>query len=295
MPMSPRRPAPAGWEPPYPRLRLVVHAGTARLPALFEVVAPGGAPVRGFPLRFDGDDPAADLAGLESPIELGHRFVVRGDSGTLVDVSAIPGRGPPPPLAGPDVPADVAAAIESSPCRLAVGLLAPGEDAAAAVVFSTRLADRLAAAVDGVVVDVDGSRVFGPAGWRVDDAMRPVDVREHVVVHSVGDDRDGFWVHSHGLVKFGRAELELRDVPAALADAATAFVLNVGQYAIAEAPVEPWHTLAERDAPLMAVPGGDDADHWGDTPVLELVDVRGGRPDRGVSRGLAAWAAAPAD
>jgi hypothetical protein len=178
--------------------------------------------------------------------------------------------------------------------RYDVGLLlkAPGQTVADTVLEATKLADRLAELSDGCVNDLSAMRFFGPGTWRIPEPLAEIDVREHITVHAVPDERaTESWVHTHGLLKFGRPEFEIHDVPAEMTEG-TAIALNdMGQYVLAGALISPGETLGDRAAPLHARIGGRDRDHWEETPVLELVDIgEDGQPAHsGASRGLKAW------
>ena len=53
-------------------------------------------------------------------------------------------------------------------------------------------------------------RFFGPTGWPVENAHPEFDAREHVHIHI---ESDSGWLHTHGLIKFGRPEMEIYGVP----------------------------------------------------------------------------------
>jgi len=90
--------------------------------------------------------------------------------------------------------------------RYDVGLLLkdPGESLAETALEATKLADRLADLSDGCVNDLSAMRFFGPGTWRIPEPLGEVDVREHMTVHAVPDERaTGSWVHTHGLISSG--------------------------------------------------------------------------------------------
>jgi hypothetical protein len=169
----------------------------------------------------------------------------------------------------------------------------PGASVANTVLEATKEASELAEAADGCVDDLFAMRFFGPEGWRVEDPLAEVDVREHVTLHTVPfvDGGEEFWVHTHGLVKFGRPEFEIYDVPAAMVDGVAVALIDMGQYVLSGALVSPGETLGDRAVPLQARLGERERDHWEDIPALELVDVDvSGRPaESGAERGLRAW------
>jgi len=155
--------------------------------------------------------------------------------------------------------------------RVILELYEPGEDAQATVIFATQIAKRLAALADGVVMDVQACRWFGPDGWPVNERLRDFDVREHVHLHIEGN---GGWGHTHGMIKFGRPEMEIYEVPEELFVTAQALMLDLAQYVITSAIVEPGQTCGDPSQPFYAREGSkNDKDHWNGVPVIELVDL----------------------
>ena len=188
---------------------------------------------------------------------------------------------------------DLARRITDAQHDVSLVLANPGESVADTVLEATKQASTLAERADGCVDDLFAMRFFGPDTWRVDEPLAEIDVREHVMLHTVPveDDGDRFWVHTHGLVKFGRPEFEIYDVPGAMVNGVAIALNDMGQYVLSGALVSPGETLGERAVPLHARLGEREPDHWQDIPVLELVDVdEGGRPvASGAERGLRAW------
>jgi hypothetical protein len=105
---------------------------------------------------------------------------------------------------------------------------------------------------------------------------------------------DGLWLRTHGIIKFGRPELEIYRVTPETSARAIDTLENFTEYVIRERPIAPGHTVGNPSRPLMARPGRRHDDYWEGTPVLELVDVdRKGSPfPAGANNGLAAmiWA-----
>jgi hypothetical protein len=188
---------------------------------------------------------------------------------------------------------DLARRITDAQHDVSLVLASPGESVADTVLEATRQASTLAELADGCVHDLFAMRFFGPDTWRVDEPLAEVDVREHVTLHTVPvvDGGDRFWVHTHGLVKFGRPEFEIYDVPAEMVNGVANALNDMGQYVLSGALVSPGETLGERAVPLHARLGEREPDHWEDIPVLELVDVdEGGQPvGSGAERGVRAW------
>jgi hypothetical protein len=110
-----------------------------------------------------------------------------------------------------------------------------------------------------------------------------------VTLHAVGaESPEGGWIHTHGLIKFGRPEFEIYAVPEDMAPGTAAALNDLGQYVITGAFVAPGQTVGDPSVPLQARPGTREPDHWGKIPALELVDV-GERSEAGATRGLRAW------
>jgi hypothetical protein len=155
--------------------------------------------------------------------------------------------------------------------RVILEMGTPGEDVRETVTFATRVAQRLAALGDGVVMDTCAYRFFGPEGWRVEEPNPEFDAREHVHIHM---ETDSGWIHTHGLIKFGRPEMEIYEVPAEVDDVACGTLLDIAQYVITSAVIEPGQTCGDPSQPFYAREGKKNREgHWNDLPVLELVDL----------------------
>jgi hypothetical protein len=147
------------------------------------------------------------------------------------------------------------------------------------------LADAIAAHARGVILDPTAQRVVLPGEWRVEDRRYAVDPREHVTVHEVVDDPAGIWMHTHGLAKFGRPELEMFDLPAETSELAYALLMDTSGYVIDGPIVAPGNTLGDTARPLAALEGSRETDHWENRSVIEL------RGDGGsTAEALEAWA-----
>jgi hypothetical protein len=185
---------------------------------------------------------------------------------------------------------DLARAVSGAEYDLVVELMEV-HDRVEAVEQTTGVARRLAELTRGTVLDPLCARTLPPPNPNT----RPGDVEAHVVIHAVtGDDAEDetAWLHTHGLIKFGRPELELKHVPPELVEVGARFLNNLGQYLIDGAAVLPGETVGARGAPLIARQSNDVVEHEPEIPMVELVDVGDdGEPvERGVERGLRAWA-----
>jgi hypothetical protein len=167
---------------------------------------------------------------------------------------------------------EMLAKFNSPAWRVFIEMGAPGDDTKDTVLFATRLAQRLAALGDGVVMDTWAYRFFGPEGWVVEEPNPEFDVRQHVHIHV---ESGSYWFHTHGLIKFGRPEMEIYDVPPGLYDTAFGMLLDVSQYLItSSALIEPGQTCGNPSQPFYAREGTKNREgHWNDVSVLELVDL----------------------
>ncbi len=131
------------------------------------------------------------------------------------------------------------------------------------------LADAIAKQTRGVIIDPLSQRLVLPGEWQVEEHMYDIDPREHVTVHYV-EEATGLWVHTHGLAKFGRPELELFDLPTDAGKLAWACVMDLSGYVIDGPVLAPGNTLGNPNVPLKAVEGSREADHWDGRSVIEL-------------------------
>lgn len=169
----------------------------------------------------------------------------------------------------------------------------PGPSVVSAARYGYRLADRIAELGDGCTNDFFARRFFTPAAWESPDHQPGFDPVEHVSMYA-DQLHDGLWVRTHGLIKFGRPEIEIYRVTSEMASRAIQTIGNFVQYVVDERPIAPGHTVGNPNRPLLARPGTQQHEYWEGTPVLELVDVdRNGSPfPAGANKGLAAmtWA-----
>lgn len=270
------------WEPPEPRCSFLVGCVSAELPPVDAVAHP------------EGSDGALHGSVIQQtatgPMRVGDTVLVAMPTGGTwqleplrVDAALRPEREIWPHVGLDDV---LGERLSAARVDVRVQWLEGGEAPLAEdVLYGTRLADRLASLATGVVLDIAAFRAFGPAGWRVDDPVGELDPREHITIHSVGED-GGTWLHTHGLVKFARPDVEIYGVPDELVDGVAGRLNDLALYVMQGALVRPGETVGDVDAPLRAVESGRDREHWGDTVVLELVDADRGRD---ADRALRAW------
>ena len=264
------------WSAPDPQLAMVISITAETLPTLIALANPSGAdgavpgmagPAEGKPApenmlvpmqagQYVAISPGGGLCGLSvEPVE-------PGAEGLSLDPATFEASG---------LTEETLAKFNRPVWRVILELGTPGDDVTATVVFATRIARRLAALGDGVVMDTAAYRFFGPEGWPVEEPNPEFDVREHVQIHF---ETDAQWMHTHGLIKFGRPEMEIYDVPPELNEIAYGLLLDISQYVITSALIEPGQTCGDPEQPFYAREGTKNRkDHWNDLPVLELVDV----------------------
>lgn len=264
------------WSAPAPRLAMVVSLAKPELPSLLTLSNPAGAggAVPGMAGPADGKPTAENMSG---PMQEGdYAAISPGGGGCSLRVERVEPESEglsldPTMLEASGLTAEMLAKFNQPAWRVILEMQTPGKDVREAVVFATRLAQRLADLGDGIVMDTSAYRFFGPAGWPVENPIAEFDAREHVHLHIESDSR---WFHTHGLIKFGRPEMEIYDVPSELEDTAFVTLLDIAQYVITSALIEPGQTCGDPSQPFYAREGTKNRDgHWNDLSVLELVDL----------------------
>ncbi len=107
---------------------------------------------------------------------------------------------------------------------------------------------------------------------------RRIDVRKLIEIHHLTDGPCKGWVHTHGLAKLGRPELEIRHVPPLFVSSAGRILNSVAEYMLGneDKPVLPGHTMELDRATLLLfsegkadAAAGYDASHYR-VPVLTI-------------------------
>ncbi len=118
-----------------------------------------------------------------------------------------------------------------------------------------KTAESLAKAVHGVVRDVHTGLIFTADGLRRVLKSNEYRISDHVLTHAVAEpDGRGLWVHTHGLVKFGRPDLEARSVPVAFEALTGLGLLAVGDY-LSRGNVLSVHETVELGTGVICVSG----------------------------------------
>jgi len=158
------------------------------------------------------------------------------------------------------------------------------------VLFGVVLADRIAELGNGVVVDIDACRHYYPHDWKVSSRLAEMDVREHVSLHVEPTQTGSLWLHTHGLIKFGRPELEMLDMPENVRLQASALMLTAAQCVLDGAVIKPGDRIGSGESSLLMTRGRNFKSHF-DTPVLEFVNgnSQAGKNAGATGRAVARW------
>jgi len=264
------------WSAPAPQLAMVVSLTNQELPSLVMLANPSGADgaVPGMAGPSDGKPTPENMTG---PMQEGQHVAISPAGGVCglrlerVDPLSEGLSLESEMLEASGLTEQMLAKFNRPAWRVILEMGTPGKDVRETVIFATRVALRLAALGDGVVMDTCAYRFFGPGGWPVEDPNPEFDAREHVHIHMESDSR---WFHTHGLIKFGRPEMEIYHVPPELDGAAFGMLLDIAQYVITSGLIEPGQTCGDPSQAFYAREGTKNREgHWHDVPVLELVDL----------------------
>ncbi|MGE0001762.1 MAG: hypothetical protein AB7F50_09285 [Fimbriimonadaceae bacterium] len=249
---------------------LAVLAARHPLPTLLEVVAPkgeGGA-VAGFgvPVSQGAAQPDRSLErgeyGIASPERksvLRLRVLSKEEAGFVPSPSTIA-------QINGQFGEEVARRVAAAWSLLQLTWESYDPDVYAALDFWLALAHRLAELTDGVVSDPVAQSYRLPA----DRCGRPpgaiVWAAEHVRIHVSGSN-----VHTMGLRKFVRPELEATSVPAGGASAVGPLLMGVAQACLEGTRLSPGDTLQAGNGTVRIAEGGLDRGYWQGQVVLEVL------------------------
>lgn len=155
---------------------------------------------------------------------------------------------------------------------LALDLRVRGETPALTLLgWAMRVARALADLTGGVVLDPAAQRCLGRS------ALARLDLAEpgaHVAVHTEVWSGDSRWLHTHGLQKFGRPELELVQVPSPLEEEGAAVLWQVAESLAEGADLHPGQIVEiEGAGNALTLPTTPDADHQALAGRLRLADL----------------------
>jgi hypothetical protein len=190
--------------------------------------------------------------------------------------------------------ADDAQTLRTGTLTFDVRLKAGEERIAESLRWAMNAVQSLVSLTGGVVIDPAAQTAWG--GERLG-TMVSGPCAAQLSIHDEAWGADSRWLHTHGLQKFGRPELDLADVPVSLRGEAEAFLAEVaenlaqGQRLIAGQEID----LEEQGA-VVAINVSPDAEHQALFARLRLADTPtpGGRQGVGAGRLLARIALADA-
>lgn len=146
-----------------------------------------------------------------------------------------------------------------------------GSYPANAVRFQVQIADALVERFGGVLVDPQMQLVWGAERWRAEGAWGELDLRRHVVIHAEPLPA-GLWLHTHGLVKFDRPDLELFDVAESQVEDGALLLQRIARRLCAGTSVAAGDALDVGGFSVRFVRGGDQTPNDYDNACLRVVD-----------------------
>lgn len=175
-----------------------------------------------------------------------------------------------------------------------VRVKAPEEQVADALRWTMNILRALVSLTAGAVVDPAAQTAWGAKPLS---AMASGRLTEQIAVHDEAWGADSRWLHTHGLQKFGRPELDLAAIPVALRAEAEAFLRDVAErLAEGERLMAGQEIDLEELGTVVAVSVAPDAEHQAAFARLRLADspAPGARQSASAGRLLARMALADA-
>jgi tetratricopeptide (TPR) repeat protein len=125
----------------------------------------------------------------------------------------------------------------------------------------------------GVAVDPACQRCLGRADLA---QFQGADAAAHIVIHNDFQSGEDRWIHTHGLQKFGRPELEFVAVPQALEPETMVFLRSMAANFARGVTLVPGQEIIDDEAgSLLAVGANQDRDHQAPQGRLRLIDLPG--------------------
>lgn len=177
---------------------------------------------------------------------------------------------------------------------LDVRIFAQSEQAIVALDWATHVLRVVLDLTQGAAIDPSTQRSFGRAEVA---HMRPNDPLAHIAMHRELWDAESHWLHTHGLQKFGRPELDLAAVPHSLEDEGSSLLREVASLLAHEGSLVAGQEIDfEGQGRLVAVGALPDVDHQAPFGRLRLCDAAlpGEQESVGAGRLLARLAMADA-
>ncbi|HEX9037969.1 MAG TPA: tetratricopeptide repeat protein [Ktedonobacterales bacterium] len=129
----------------------------------------------------------------------------------------------------------------------------------------------LVSLTEGAIIDPQAQTSWG--GELLEKALES-GPRAHLTVHNEAWGAERRWLHTHGMQKFGRPELDLADIPVALEREAEALLLDVADnLALGGALMSGQEVSLEELGSLIALPATPDAEHQSPWGRLRLCDI----------------------
>jgi hypothetical protein len=163
-------------------------------------------------------------------------------------------------------------ALRAANAAFRLSVVRPGADPANAVRFQVQIADALVDRFGGVLLDPQVQLLWGAESWRSAGTAGDLDLRRHLVIHAE-DHEAGLWVHTHGMLRFGKPDLELFEVPPALLERAAELLSEVARYLVSGGEVAAGDTLAVGGAELAFCAGGAEQPNDFDNECLRIADA----------------------
>jgi hypothetical protein len=124
---------------------------------------------------------------------------------------------------------------------------------------------------DGAVVDPQAQTSWSAELVAAASVSGP---RAHISIHNEAWGADRRWLHTHGLLKFGRPELDFVDIPVALENEASALLLDIADNLAQGAQLSAGQEISlDELGALIAFPAAPDLDHQARWGRLRLCDV----------------------
>ncbi|MCC6575197.1 MAG: tetratricopeptide repeat protein [Planctomycetes bacterium] len=179
--------------------------------------------------------------------------------------------------------------FDSAPWDVALYITKHGFDPLMGVLNFCKLCDSFLRHAGGIGVDLETGMTVHGGDWR-NEGPQAFEISKHVVIHAEETSPGNFWLHTHGLCKFLRPELEIRELPARLVEGAWAQLMDAAAQAALGAVLREGDVVGNDKQPLVLRRGmrkaGVHIKH-NLRPSLEIVDVgNGDAPEHGAQRGI---------
>ncbi|MBP9893266.1 MAG: tetratricopeptide repeat protein [Planctomycetes bacterium] len=167
------------------------------------------------------------------------------------------------------------ARFDKAPWDVRLYIAEHGFDPLMGVLNFCKLVDSFVRHGGGIGVDVETGLAVQAGDWR-NEGPQSFDVAKHVIVHVEETAPEVFWMHTHGLCKFLRPELEIYGIPGKLVEGAWARLMEAANEAATGALVREGELVGDSLQPLLVRRGRarpeEDSSH-NLRPRVELADV----------------------